>query len=232
VNWYGYVYKTVNLLNGKIYIGRRKGPFDRSYHGSGIHLLRAVKLHGPQNFLTEVLSWAADLNQLCALEVQHIRAFRQNLPTDMLYNIADGGIGGNTGHRASEETRRLMSDAHRGAKNHMYGVRMTGRMSPMFGRKHSDEAKKKMGESHRKIFGSAHGNFGKVRSAETREKISLSKKGKTHVGVPHSEETKKILREKRIAGNYTGSRNSFFGRHHSDETKRKISESKRAALCR
>ena len=230
MNWYGYVYKTINLLNGKIYIGRRKGPFNRAYHGSGIILKRAVALHGASNFLTEVLSWAADFNELCALEIQHIRAFRQSLPTDMLYNISDGGLGGNTGHPASEETRRLMSEAKRGEKNNMYGVHLTGELNPMWGRNHSEETKKKMRKEHRistsHPAGWKHGNYGKVRSKEIRRKISEAKKGlvSTFKGHHHSEKARAKLSLAAIMR--TGARNPFFGHHHSPETKAKISASK------
>ena len=40
---YGYIYKTTNLLNGRIYIGKRKGDFDNNYFGSGRYLLNAVR---------------------------------------------------------------------------------------------------------------------------------------------------------------------------------------------
>lgn len=50
------VYKTTNLVNGKIYIGihRTKKPND-NYLGSGKNLLKSVKKYGKQNFKKEVL---------------------------------------------------------------------------------------------------------------------------------------------------------------------------------
>ena len=177
MNWYGYVYKTVNLLNGKVYIGRRKCPFDRSYHGSGIRVTRAIKFHGPHYFLTEVLSYATTFDELCAMEIQHIRAYRQRLPTDMLYNIADGGEGGFTGCNPSKETRQVWSEQRRGENNGMHGVHLNGELNPRWGVKLTDETKRKIGEANRRRSGSDHGNYGKVRSPETREKISRSKRG-------------------------------------------------------
>lgn len=35
MNYYGYIYKTTNLINQKYYIGQKKGLFDPNYFGSG-----------------------------------------------------------------------------------------------------------------------------------------------------------------------------------------------------
>lgn len=44
---YGYVYQTINLINGKKYIGKHKSNvFDESYKGSGVYLSRAIKKYG------------------------------------------------------------------------------------------------------------------------------------------------------------------------------------------
>ena len=44
---YGYIYKTTNKINGKIYIGQHRcDHFDESYIGSGSRLLKAVKKYG------------------------------------------------------------------------------------------------------------------------------------------------------------------------------------------
>ena len=40
---FGYIYKTTNLINGKIYIGQHKSEvFDNSYYGSGKLIGRAI----------------------------------------------------------------------------------------------------------------------------------------------------------------------------------------------
>lgn len=57
-NMYGYIYKTTNLINGKIYVGQHKfskDNIDRSYIGSGIHLKHAVEYYGKDNFKCEIL---------------------------------------------------------------------------------------------------------------------------------------------------------------------------------
>lgn len=59
---YGYIYKTTNLINGKIYVGQHKGKFDRGYVGSGKILKLALTKYGKQNFLTELIDigWDKD----------------------------------------------------------------------------------------------------------------------------------------------------------------------------
>jgi len=54
----GYVYKTVNTVNGKKYIGSKIGPhgyngpfFDSNYYGSGVDLNRAIDKYGKDKFI-------------------------------------------------------------------------------------------------------------------------------------------------------------------------------------
>ena len=59
---YGYVYKTTNLINGRIYIGKHHGGILPGYLGSGLLLKRAIRKYGRENFRLEVLSYGS--NQL------------------------------------------------------------------------------------------------------------------------------------------------------------------------
>lgn len=69
----------------------------------------------------------------------------------------------------NEESRNKDSEAHKGEKN------------PFYGKKHSEEARKKISE----------GNKGKKYSEDSRKKISIAMKGKP--GKPRSEEAKKKI---------------------------------------
>lgn len=89
------------------------------------------------------------------------------------------------------EWKKKLSDAHKGEKNHI------------FGKSHSEETKKKIGDVNR----------GRIPSIETRKKLSDVKKGKHH-----SEETKK-----KIGDANTGVNNPNFGKPLSEETRKKIS---------
>jgi len=68
---YGYIYKTTNLKNGKIYIGKHKynpeEPFE-TYLGSGTILRRALKKYGKENFSKEILRWCSNFEEMCQKE--------------------------------------------------------------------------------------------------------------------------------------------------------------------
>lgn len=102
------------------------------------------------------------------------------------------------------------------------------------GRKHSEETKKKMSESQK---GEKNHSYGKHLTEEHKRKLSEANKGKTVSEVTRgklsvaskgrclSEETKRKLS---IA--LSGENSPNYGRKHSDETKRKRSESVKKAL--
>jgi len=64
---------------------------------------------------------------------------------------------------------------------------------------------------------------GRKRSDETKRKLSLKLKGRNITWGDKISKTKKIL------GTAKGKNNSMYGKHHSEETKRKISENKERA---
>ena len=54
---YGYIYKTTNLIDGKIYIGQKKSPkfLGEKYLGSGRVLRKALDKYGRENFKVELI---------------------------------------------------------------------------------------------------------------------------------------------------------------------------------
>ena len=100
------------------------------------------------------------------------------------------------------------------------------------GVKHSDEAKQKMSESHRRenlseetIQRMSESHKGIKQSEESKRKISEKMTGENHpmYGKHHSKETKENISEK-LKGKMTGENHPFYGKHHSKETKENISE--------
>ena len=136
----GYVYLTANDLNDIKYIGKRQKPkFDKSYKGSGTVLKQAFKKYGKDKFYTTVLEWCETKEELCEAEKKWIAYYREH--GQKLYNVADGGDGGNVvdWKSLSEERRKEInkknSDSHKGEKN------------PFWGKKHSEETKRLIKEN-------------------------------------------------------------------------------------
>jgi len=144
-----------------------------------------------------------DLNQLEKETIKLFKLNRYKYPNSHIFNFTDGGEG-MSGYVPSEETKKKLSEASIGEKNHFYG------------RKHSDESKKKMSDAH----------TGKKLSKEHRKKISKSNKGRRV-----SEETRKKLSEIQMGeknhmwGKY-GEKNPNYGNpsnyKHSEETIEKL----------
>ena len=93
---YGFIYLTINLVNGKKYIGQRKiqkcGVDRDEYLGSGILLTRAIKKYGKENFKREVLDFANNIDELNSKEKYYISLYNA-VDRDDFYNIDCGGRG-------------------------------------------------------------------------------------------------------------------------------------------
>jgi group I intron endonuclease len=167
------IYKTTNLINGKFYIGKDAKNKD-SYYGSGIILNKAIKKYGKDNFKKEILEECLSLEELADKEVYWIDKLSA---TTIGYNIALGGLGGCLGCKASEETRRKMSESFKDrvfSKEHKIKLSESAK-----GRYKSEEHKKKLSESLKKKYvdGWICPSLGIKRSEETKNKISDSLKG-------------------------------------------------------
>lgn len=144
---YGYIYLLRNKINGKIYIGKKKGHrVKESYYGSGTAISNAVEKYGKESFDREILDWADSLEALNEREKYWIEEYNAQ-SKEIGYNLTAGGDGF-AGHH-SESARARIGAAHRG-------------------RPHSEEHRKKLSEAARKRS---------PMSEETRRKISEGHKG-------------------------------------------------------
>lgn len=156
---FGYIYKTTNMLNNRIYIGQKKSKiFVQTYYGSGIAISNALKKYGKDNFTVELISWASSKEELNALEIEAIK-----LHSDLhnLYNIAIGGDGGDTTNHPLKEDI---------IKKRAIGLKEWHASLPEdLRKKHNDKiSKAKKGKSN--------GHAGLTHSEETIEKIKQSNK--------------------------------------------------------
>jgi len=88
------IYKIINCLNSKIYIGKDTSS-DPNYYGSGVIINRAIKKYGIENFTKEIIDTAEAKVDLAEKEKYWI-SFYNSTDKEIGYNISKGGDGGDT----------------------------------------------------------------------------------------------------------------------------------------
>jgi len=175
------IYKTTNLINGKIYIGQDSNN-NTNYLGSGKLIKAAIKKYGSENFLKEILEECNTKILLNEREVFWIKYFTST-DLNIGYNISRGGNQPLLGRSKTYDERKAQS------------LKLKGRIV-------SKETRKKLSL---KLKGKKSWNEGKCHSEQTKQKIANSHKGKESKlkgkpGHPVSEATKikiaKTLKEK------------------------------------
>jgi len=85
------IYKTTNLVNGKIYIGQSIND-DPKYLGSGVFLKNAIEKHGKENFIKEIIDNTDSVDELNEKEVYWIEKYNST-NKNIGYNLCSGGKG-------------------------------------------------------------------------------------------------------------------------------------------
>jgi group I intron endonuclease len=151
------LYKTYlhyNIKNGKIYVGQTKQILERRFRskGSGYRgssrFSKAVKYYGWDSFKTIIIQDKLTNEEANLFEEKLINRL-DSMGKNTGYNDHLGGLN----KKPSEETRKKLSESHKGNKSRI-------------GTKHSEESKKIMSEKKKKIFEdiTKHPNFGKYGS--------------------------------------------------------------------
>ena len=173
------VYKITNLVNGKVYIGASKN-IEKRWWGhkrctdSPIH--SDLETYGLENFKFEVLlecpetmltQWEQDM--ICLYDSDDPEK-GYNDRSAKLYSLKNSET--HKGRKLSEETKRKISESHKGKPAWNRGLKMN-RPAWNRGIPHSEETRRKMSEAlrGRKVW-----NKGIPRSEETRCKISEAHK--------------------------------------------------------
>ncbi len=208
------IYKTTNLINGKIYIGQSKFN-NPNYYGSGKILNYAIKKYGKENFKKEILEECQTKEELNKKEKFWIKYYN-SIDRNIGYNISEGG----SLIKHTEETKKKLSDKakkrYKNKNNH-----------PRYKTKHTTETKKKMSDNHADISGEKNPmkkkkqidylieKYGEIKGREIwknrGQKISQKMKNKKRPDIS--------LRMKK--------NNPFKGKHHSKKTKDKMSQLKK-----
>lgn len=87
---YHYVYKTTNLINGKIYIGiHSTEDLDDGYIGSGVAFRHAVNKYGKENFHKEIIHQCSSREEASNMEATLVTESFCLKSTN--YNMRTGG---------------------------------------------------------------------------------------------------------------------------------------------
>ena len=141
------VYKIVNKINGKIYVGstvdleKRKREHFNDLKGNkhcNKHLQRAFnKYNKEDNFIFEILEYVEDLHSLVVREQYYMDLYK-SYDAKYGYNIcikADSRLG----VKHTEESKKKMSESNKG--------KYIGENNPYYGKRHSEEVRIKMSKS-------------------------------------------------------------------------------------
>lgn len=110
---YGYIYKTTNLINGKIYIGQHKSDiFDPNYMGSGKLIHRAFDKYGKDNFIVELLVECDNREDINKCEKEQILLHHSD-DINIGYNISHGGDGGDVFSMKSDDEKNAIRNIQR-----------------------------------------------------------------------------------------------------------------------
>ena len=204
-----YVYLTINLINGKQYVGDHTINFreKKYYLGSGKYFNFSKKKYGEQNFFKEILEWFETRQEAFDAQEKYITQFNTLVPNG--YNISPKGGLGNCGC-FSEKTKQKMRNSLMGKKHSEETKKKIGKT--LIGKRKTDETKQRMSKVR---TGENNPMYGKHVSEETRNKISNS-----NIGKIFSKETRNKISK------------SITGKKRSKETKLKLSESHKGHIPR
>ena len=222
----GYIYKITNDKTDKFYIASTLNPKMRkerhfnelklNRHHS-IYLQRAYNKYGCKNFhfiIVKKIEFSSE-EELRLLEERYIN-FCWN--SGKLYNVSKKGSGGDlvSYHPLLDEIKEKQRkatkkrwDSKTEEEKIAHSKKLRGIGNPNFGNKWTDEQRERASKEKKEYF-KTHDNY---------------IKGKTFEEAFGEEKAKEI--KKKLSASFskrTGEKNSFYGKHHSEETKKKLSE--------
>lgn len=224
----GYIYKIINKINGRFYIGstinfnkrkeRHLYELNNNKHHN-IFLQRAFKKYGIDCF--DFFVKEKEVNDIKELQTLEERYINFCWKSGKLYNVSKKARGGDliSYHPNNDNIRKLQSKIVKERyanlsieERNELSEKMKGENNPNFGNRWSNEQKLKASERMKKSNSSF---FNKI-------------KGKTFEEFYGEEKAKEIKNKLSVnLSKRIGEKNSFYGKHHSEETKKIISEKRK-----
>lgn len=161
-----YIYKTINLVDGKQYIGKHIGEINDAYLGSGLNIKAAIKKYGKENFKKEILYIAKNEEDMNEKEKYYIKKYNSLYDANG-YNMTFGGK--KSGIKFTDLSNKRLGEAIKKAYIENPNAREERRQAAL-NQWANPEIKKK-------IMGKNNGMYGRTHTKEAREKISNARKG-------------------------------------------------------
>ena len=212
------IYKITNIINGKCYIGKSESNIEKRLNEhkvgrhSNEHLQRAIQKYGIENFTFEVLEECS--KELCGERERFWISKYKSYDSQYGYNKTYGDEY-RYGVQFNEETRIKLSQSMTGRKDSEYtkNLKRLGRL----GKKQSEESKLKNSIAHRK---------------ENLSEETLEKQSNAHKRENLSKETLDAMSKSQKERMSNANNNPFYGKHHTQESKDKISNSRKEMLSK
>lgn len=209
------IYKCTNIKNGKVYIGatirtlnERKNQHIRcallNKDDNKRYFYNAIRKHGVDNFIWEIIDSSDSYEQLMEKEKYWIKYY--NSFGDNGYNSCEGG-NNSTGYKHTDEAKKVISE-----KAKLRKVK-TGEESPFYGKTLSEDTKTKISL---KLSGEKNPMHGKTFYDIWNDKYSENE---------IIEKTNNLINKHKEKS--VGKNNPMYGKKHSAESRKKISESKK-----
>ena len=208
----GVIYKTVNLINGKIYVGRNKHN-NPKYLGSGTIIQLAFQKYGLENFKKEILE-ECENHLLDEREKFWIKELKSQDPL-IGYNIADGGHNDFTmNDYIKDKISKSLKGKYTGVNAFRYGIQLSEEHRERF----LERAMKLKGKTLEEFYGEERANEIKKKISDSHSGVPLSQKhcesiSKAKKGVPLTDKQKE------------GISKGMMGREISELTKKKLRDS-------
>ena len=171
--YYHYVYKTTNLVNGKMYIGvHMTNNLADGYLGSGKIFKSAVKKYGKESFSRKILLFCQTREESLVKEIFYISNFRDFYGKDKLYNITEGGQGVGFG-----ENHPMFGRSHTAEARASISKSITGEKNPFYGKSHSKETREHLSKIGSTKTGELNSFYGRKHTDEFKRQLSESRKG-------------------------------------------------------